>query len=43
MRYKNTAIQIYWKFYIQKKENFQTKKNPVFYIFLLKTQIVGTR
>ena len=47
--YENTPIQIYWEFYHQKKkkkkkknENFQMKNSGVF-IFLLKTQIVGTR
>ena len=34
--YENTLIQIYWKFYSQKKENFQIKI-LIFFIFLLKT------
>ena len=35
--YKNTPIQIYWKFYHQKKiENFQIKI-LIFFLFLLKT------
>ena len=40
--YENTPIQIFWKFYNQKKENFQIKI-LIFFIFLLKTLIVGTR
>ena len=30
--YKNTPIQIYWKFYNQKKENFQIKNSDIFHI-----------
>ena len=30
--YENTPIQIYWKFYNQKKENFQIKKSDIFHI-----------
>ena len=30
--YKNTPIQIYWKFYNQKGENFQIKKSDIFHI-----------
>ena len=33
--YENTPIQIYWKFYHQKNENFQIK-NLIFFLFLLK-------
>ena len=36
IHYKNTPIQIYWKFYLQKTENFQIKISDIF-IFLLKT------
>ena len=35
--YKNTTIQIYWKFYNQKKENFQIKNSDSLMILLLKT------
>ena len=35
--YENTPIQIYWKFYHQKTENFQMKKTLILFIFLLKT------
>ena len=31
--YENTPIQIYWKFYNQKKENFQKKNSDIFHIF----------
>ena len=34
--YENTPIQVY-----AKTENFQIQKIPIFFIFLLKTQIVG--
>ena len=30
--YENTPIQIYWKFYNPKKENFQIKKSEIFHI-----------
>ena len=30
--FENTPIQIYWKFYNQKKENFQIKKSDIFHI-----------
>ena len=40
--YENTPIQIYGKFHLQKTEFFQIK-TPIFFIFLLKKQIVGTR
>ena len=30
--YENTPIQIYWKFYHQKSENFQIKKSDNFLI-----------
>ena len=33
--YENTPIQIYWKFYNQKKGNFQLKNA---YIFLISAQ-----
>ena len=36
VHYENTPIQIYWKFYHQKNENFQIKI-LIFFIFLLKT------
>ena len=33
LHYENTPIQIYWKFYHQKKnENFQIKISDIFYI-----------
>ena len=35
--YKNTPIQINWKFYHQKNENFRIKIYFFFSIFLLKT------
>ena len=34
--YENMPIQIYWKFYHQKNENFQIKNSDIF-LFLLKT------
>ena len=34
--YENMSIQIYWKFYQQKNENFQIKKIWYFFILLLK-------
>ena len=33
MHYKNRPIQIYWKFYNLKKENFQIKNSDIFHIF----------
>ena len=33
MHYKNTPIQIYWKFYNLKKENFQINDSDIFHIF----------
>ena len=30
--YENTLIQIYWKFYHQKHENFQIKNSDIFHI-----------
>ena len=30
--YENTPIQIYWKFYNQKRENFQIKNSDIFHI-----------
>ena len=30
--YENTPIQIYWKFYHQKNENFQIKNSDIFHI-----------
>ena len=30
--YENTPIQIYWKFYYQKNENFQLKMSDIFHI-----------
>ena len=36
LHYENTPIQIYWKFYNQKRENFQIKI-MIFFIYLLKT------
>ena len=30
--YENTPIQIYWKFYSQKQENFQIKNSDIFHI-----------
>ena len=30
--YKNTAIQMYWKFYPKKNENFQIKNSDIFHI-----------
>ena len=29
--YENTPIQIYWKFYPQKNENFQIKNSDIFH------------
>ena len=31
LHYENTPIQIYWKFYNQKKENFQIKDSDIFH------------
>ena len=36
IHYENMPIQIYWKFYHQKNENFQIKNSDIF-LFLLKT------
>ena len=41
--YENTPIQTYRKFYHQKPQNFQIKKNLIFFIYLRKAEIVGTR
>ena len=30
--YENTPIQIYWKFYNQKTDNFQIKNSDIFHI-----------
>ena len=40
--YKNTSIQIYRKVHLQKLKIFR-QKTFIFFIFLLKTYIVGTR
>ena len=32
IHYENMPIQIYWKFYHQKNENFQIKKSDIFHI-----------
>ena len=32
MHYENTPIQKYWKFYNQKRENFQIKNSNIFHI-----------
>ena len=32
LHYESTPIQIYWKFYNQKKKKFQTKNSYIFYI-----------
>ena len=32
LHYENTPIQIYWKFYLQKTENFQIKTFDILYI-----------
>ena len=32
VHYENTPIQIYWKFYNQKRENFQIKNSDIFHI-----------
>ena len=32
IHYKNIPIQIYWKFYHQKNENFQIKDSDIFHI-----------
>ena len=40
--YENTPMQIYRKFHLLKLEIFR-QKTLIFFIFLLKTQIVGTR
>ena len=34
--YENMPIQIYWKVNHRTIKNFQTKKNQIFFIFLLK-------
>ena len=36
MHYENTPIQIYWKFYNQKKKIIR-EKIQIFFMFLLKT------
>ena len=41
--YENMPIQIYRKFHLQKTDNFQMQTLLIFFIFLLKTQIVVTR
>ena len=41
--YENMPIQIYWKFYNQTKGKKSDKKILIFFTFLLKTWIVGTR
>ena len=42
--YENMPIQIHWKFLPPKdKKKNSDKKNLIFFIFLLKTDIVGTR
>ena len=33
VHYENTPIQIYWKFYNQKREIFQIKNSDIFHIF----------
>ena len=43
LHYENTPIQIYRKFHLQKLKMFQIKKTLIFFIFLIKTLIVGTR
>ena len=40
--YENTPIQIYRKFHLQKLKK-KSDKILIFFIFLLKTSIVGTR
>ena len=40
--YVNTPIQIYRKFHLQKLKNIQIK-TLIFFTFLLKTWIVGTK
>ena len=42
IHYENMPIQIYRRFHLQKLKNFQIK-TPIFFVFLLKTSIVGTR
>ena len=32
LHYENTPIQIYWKFYLQKTENFQIEISDIFHI-----------
>ena len=32
IHYENTPIQIYWKFYHQKNENFQIKNSDIFHM-----------
>ena len=32
IHYENTPIQMYWKFYHQKHENFQIKNSDIFHI-----------
>ena len=35
VHYENTPVQIYWKFYNQKRENFQIKTSDIFHIYAL--------
>ena len=42
IHYENTPIQIYFEFYHLKNENFRIKI-LIFFIYLLKTKIAGTR
>ena len=42
VHYENTPIQIYRNF-TSKNWKFSNKKTPIYFIFLLKTSIVGTR
>ena len=41
--YENKSIQIYWKFYHQKKNEIFWIKILIFFIFLPKTWILGIR
>ena len=34
IHYENMPIQIYWKFYYQKNENFQIKSSDILHIFV---------
>ena len=40
LHYKNMPIQIYWKFYNQKEENFQIKNSDIFHISALKHRLL---